>query len=133
MEAPWLRNDRHVSMNNITEIPGTQFEYAVRTAKQPVLVHFYTSWSGQCRILAESLEMLAGDLAGQLSIRAANLEDHPELARCYGITDVPTLILFHNGSPIARFAGLVSPRELKAGLQGLLADYAPPRRNGNCL
>lgn len=117
-------------MNNVIEIPGAQFEREMRTATQPVLVHFYTSSSGQCRILAQSLETLASKLAGELSIRQANLDDHAELARRYSITDVSTLILFDNGAPIACFAGSICPRELKAHLYGLLADYAPPRGRG---
>jgi thioredoxin 1 len=116
-------------MNNVIEIPGAQFEREMRTAPQPVLVHFYTSSSGQCRILAQSLETLAGELAGELSIRQANLDDHPELAQRYRITDVSTLILFDNGAAIAGFAGSICPGELKAHLLGLLADYAPPRGN----
>jgi thioredoxin-like negative regulator of GroEL len=131
IEAPWLSNKGHVLMNNVIEIPGAQFEREMQTATQPVLVHFYTSSSGQCRILAQSLETLASELAGEVSIRKANLDDHPELARRYSITDVPTLILFDNGAPIAAFGGSISPRELKAHLQGLLADYAPPRGSGN--
>lgn len=118
-------------MNTVIEIPGAEFERGMQTAPQPVLVHFYTSWSGQCRILAQSLETLAGELAGELSLRKTNLDDHPELAQRYRITDVPTLILFDQGLPIAGFAGLICPGELKAHLQGLLADYALPCGNGN--
>jgi thioredoxin-like negative regulator of GroEL len=116
-------------MNNLIEIQSAQFEREIQTATLPVLVHFYTSWSGQCRILAQSLETLAGELAGELSLRKANLDDHPELAQRYRITDVPTLILFDQGAPIAGFAGSICLGELKAHLQGLLADYAPPRGN----
>ena len=51
-------------MKNVIEISGAQFGREMRTAAQPVLVHFYTSWSGSCRILAPALETLAGELAG---------------------------------------------------------------------
>lgn len=117
-------------MSSVIEIPGAQFEHEMQTATRPVLVHFYTSWSGQCRILAQSLEALADDIAGDLSIRKVNLAAHPELAGRYRITDVPTLILFDNGAPIACVTGSVSLRELKAHVHGLLADYAPPHGSG---
>jgi thioredoxin-like negative regulator of GroEL len=94
-------------------------------------VHFYTWWSTQCRNLAQSLETLAGELLGELSIRQVNLADQPELTRSYRITDVPILILFDDGAPIAGFAGSIAPRELKASLHGLLADYALPLGSGN--
>lgn len=87
-------------MNNAIEIPGAQFERELRTAAHPVLVHFYTSWSGQGRIPAPLLEALAGELAGDLSLRTLNLDAHPELAARYRITDVPALILFDHGAPL---------------------------------
>lgn len=118
-------------MKNVTEIPGTHFGRQMLSATQPVLVHFYTSWSGPCHILAPALETLAGELAGELNIRQANLDKHPELARCYHLTEVPALILFDSGLPIAVFDGSISPRELKPQLQGLLADYALPHAREN--
>jgi thioredoxin 1 len=118
-------------MKTVIEIDGAQFGREMQSAKQPVLVHFYTSWSGPCRIVAPALETLAGELAGELNIRQATLDTHPELARRYHITEVPALILFDSGVPIAGFAGSISPRELKPQLQGLLADYAPPHARGN--
>lgn len=114
-------------MNTVIEVPGAQFEREMQTAMQPVLVHFYNSSSGQSRTLSLSLETLADELAGELSVRKVNLDDHPELGRRYNITVVPTLILFDNNAPIAAFAGPLCPSEVKVHLQGLLADYAPTR------
>lgn len=116
-------------MNTVIEIPGAQFERELRIAAQPVLVHFFSSSSGQIRIPSPSLETLADELAGELSVRKLDLDGQPELGRRYNLTVVPTLILFDNGTPIAAFAGSICPRELKAHLQGLLADYAPTRGN----
>jgi thioredoxin 1 len=118
-------------MKNVTEISGAQFGRQMQSARQPVLVHFYTSWSGPCRILAPALETLAGELAGELNIRQTNLDQHPELARHYHLTDVPALILFDGGVPIAIFDGTSSPPELRAHVKGLLADYALPHLRGN--
>lgn len=114
-------------MNNLIEIPGAQFEREMQTATQPVLVHFYSPSSGQCRILSPSLEALARALEDELTIGQVNLDHCPELAGRYGIARVPTLILFAHGAPIEFYEGLRSPTELKARLQGSLADYAPLR------
>ncbi len=111
-------------MKNVIEIPGAQFGRQLQSARQPVLVHFYASWSGPSHILFPVLETLAAELAGELNIRQTNLDNHPELARRYDLTKVPALILFDRGTPIAVFDGSSSPRELKPQLQGLLADYA---------
>jgi thioredoxin 1 len=113
-------------MKRVTELQGQQFEREARGPTGPVLVHFRTSWCGQCRILAPSLETLAGELEGQLRVVEVNLDDCPEVAGQYGITQVPSLILFENGTPIECFDALTSPEELKARLQGVLADYSLP-------
>jgi thioredoxin 1 len=111
-------------MKRVTELQGRQFERAWRSLTGPVLVHFRTSWCGQCQILAPSLEALAGELEAHLRIADVNLDDGPELAAQFGITQVPTLILFENGTPIDCFDAMTAPEELKARLQGVLADYS---------
>ncbi|MCL4176811.1 MAG: thioredoxin family protein [Verrucomicrobia bacterium] len=113
-------------MRKVTELQAKPLEREECWPTGPVLVHFRTSWCGQCRILAPSLETLAGELEGQLRIAEVNLDDCPEVAGRYGITQVPTLILFENGAPIECFDALSSPDELKVRLQGVLADYSAP-------
>ena len=111
-------------MKTVIEIQGEEFERELRSMSKPVLVHFHTSWCGQCRILAPSLAALAGDLEDELRVAAVNLDHCPELARRYGITSIATLILFNNGAPIAYLDTSMPPRQMRAQLQGLLADYA---------
>jgi thioredoxin 1 len=111
-------------MQTLIEIQGAECERELRAAAQPVLVLFYTSWSGQCRILAPSLEGLAAELGDELQVAKVNLDHCPELARHHGITNVPALILFDDGAPVACLDVSMSPRQMKAQLQGLLADYA---------
>ncbi len=114
-------------MKTVLEYPNTGFEREIKSAVEPVLVHFYTSWCGQCQILAPSLARLARELEAELEVAEVNLDHNPELAGRYGVFTVPTLILFHNGVPIDRFEGSPSVQELKARLQGVLADYAAER------
>jgi thioredoxin 1 len=116
-------------MKTVSEIRGEAFQRAIQAAAGPVLAHFYTSWSAQCRILTPSLEALASELEDELQVAKVNLDHCPELARGYGINDVPTLILFDNGVPIASLDAWMSPQQMKAQLQGLLADYATQRGN----
>jgi thioredoxin 1 len=113
-------------MKRVTERQGHQLEREWRSVTGPVLVHFRTSWCGQCHILASALEALVGDLEVELSMVEVNLDDGPELAAQFGIIQVPTLILFENGTPIECFDAWTSPAELKARLQGVLADYSTP-------
>lgn len=114
-------------MKTVLEIPGAEFEREIRSAMEPLLVLFYTSWCGRCQILAPSLARLASELEDELQVARVNLDHSPELAGCYGVFTVPTLILFDCGVPIECFEGVPSFPELKARLQGVLADYAASR------
>jgi len=111
-------------MKTVLEIPGAEFEREIRSAAEPVLVLFYTSWCGQCQILAPSLARLASELDDELKVAKVNLDHSPKLAGRYSITKVPTMILFDNGLPIECVEGVPSFQEFKARLQGVLADYA---------
>ena len=112
-------------MNRFIETPGIQLESELKTAPRPVLVRFCIRSSGSRQMPARSLETLAGELAGELDCRKINLDDHPELARRYHLSELPAWILFDHGVPVAGFADSISARCLLARVQGLLADYAP--------
>jgi thioredoxin 1 len=111
-------------MNKIAEIQGAQCKRELRSAATPMLVLFCASWCGQCQILAPSLAELASELENELKVAQVNLDPSPELAERYSITQVPTLILFDKGVPIDYVQGMPSVEELKARLQGVLADYS---------
>jgi len=109
-------------MNKIVEVTEESFGAAVLAAKKPVLVDFFAPWCGPCQMLAPLLAKLAEESGGQLTIVKANVDETFALAERYGITGVPTLILFENGKPAGRTVGLPSPRELRNWLQSVLAD-----------
>lgn len=110
-------------MKTVIEISGNEFERKLRAATKPVLVHFYASWSGRCRILDPSLERLAAEMGAELQVAKLNLDQYPQLARSYGVAEVPALILFEDGSPVACLDASMSSSQMKVDLQGLLADY----------
>lgn len=111
-------------MKSVLEIPGEEFERTIQAAAKPVLVHFCTSWCGRCQILAPALAVLAAELQDELQVAELNLDHCPELTKHYGVTEVPTLILFDNGTPIVWLDTWMPLRQMRAHLQGVLADYA---------
>jgi thioredoxin 1 len=103
-------------MNNITELTETRFETEVLRAPGPVLVDFYAPWCGPCKMLAPLLEQLAGELAGKVKFAKMNVDEAPNLANQYGITGVPTLMLFRDGKVADQVVGFPGQSQLKAWL-----------------
>ena len=108
-------------MKNIVQVTDENFSSAVLAAEGPVLVDFFATWCGPCQMLAPLLEKLAEEFAGQLIVAKVNVDEAYELAERYGITGVPTLILFQNGKPAGRTVGLASPSQLRSWLQNFVA------------
>ena len=103
-------------MKNIIELNETNFESEVLKAAGPVLVDFYASCCGPCKMLAPLLEQLAGELAGKLKFVKLNVDDAPELSADHEITGVPTLMLFRGGNVVDQVVGFPGPCALKAWL-----------------
>jgi len=103
------------------ELNGQIFEQEVIQATSPVLVDFYAPWCGPCKMLAPALESLAAEFAGRIKFAKVNVDEAGELAVRYGISGVPTLLLFNNGQVVDTLVGLAPPHTLKARLEAALS------------
>lgn len=95
-------------------VNSTDFQAKVLEASGPVLVDFSATWCGPCQMLAPVIEQLAGELAGRLSVFTVDIDQNPVLASRYGVSAVPTLILFENGQVIRKTMGYQSKDKLLA-------------------
>jgi thioredoxin 1 len=86
----------------------------------PVLVEIEADWSGTCHIISPILDHLAHIYKGRILIGKLNVETNKQLAREYGVTELPLLLFFKNGNLIDHIIGAVSKSELEAKLQYLL-------------
>ncbi|CAI5478675.1 unnamed protein product [Closterium sp. Yama58-4] len=86
-----------------------------------VLVDFYATWCGPCKHMAGVLQSLSHRLLASVKIVKIDTEKYPALASQYGITALPTIVLFRHGRPVDRIEGVLPPEELILRLGSLLA------------
>jgi thioredoxin len=98
----------------------TSFEDLLASAEKPVLVDFYATWCGPCRMLAPILDQVQALLKGKLQIVKIDTDRYPELASQYEIHALPTLVLFKQGQPVERLEGVMPPEQLISVLTPLL-------------
>ena len=102
-------------MKTVT-LTQTTFDSTINSSSAPVLVDFWAEWCGPCKMLAPVLDEIATEQADKSVIAKVNIDESPELAVRFGITSIPTLIVFKNGQPVRTLSGVQSRRELSRTL-----------------
>jgi len=103
----------------VPEFDDNNFESEVLNANGPVLVDFWAPWCGPCRQIAPVIEQLAGENQGAIKIGKLNVDDAPNSAQSYGVSSIPTLMLFKNGEVVDRFVGVQPKNRLQQAIDAV--------------
>jgi thioredoxin 1 len=106
-------------MANTVTVTDQSFKDDVLSSDKLVLVDFWATWCGPCRMVAPVLEEIAGEYAETLTVAKLDVDANPVTSRDYQVFSIPTLILFKGGEPVRQIVGA----KPKAALLADLADY----------
>ena len=89
----------------VIEITEDNFEELISN-DNPTLIDFWAPWCGPCRALGPTIDKLASDFDGQAQIGKLNIDEHPQLAARFGVSSIPTVMVFKGGDRTDQFVGL---------------------------
>ena len=99
-----------------TVIDTSNFINEVLNSDKPVLIDFWASWCGPCRMLSPVVEEIAAEYEGKIKVGKINIDEQPQLAAKYNVASIPTLMLFKNGKPVNTSVGVKPKRVIEAML-----------------
>ena len=106
-------------MSEIT-VTLQNFDTEVLQSDKPVLLDFWATWCGPCKMIAPAVAEIAAEYAGKVKVGKVNVDDEPELATQFGITGIPTLLLLKDGEIADQAVGYRPKAALAAMLDAVL-------------
>jgi thioredoxin 1 len=105
--------------NNTVDVTDATFDADVLRSDKTVVVDFWATWCGPCKMVAPVLDEIAGENKDKLTVAKLDIDANPETARSFNVMSIPTMIVFQGGKPVKQIVGA----KPKAALLSDLADY----------
>jgi thioredoxin 1 len=102
-----------MATENVQTFTDSNFEESVMKAGQPVLVDFWAEWCGPCKRLAPTIDALATEYQGKVTVGKLNVDDNPNTAFKFQIRGIPAMLVFKGGQVVEQVVGLTPKEELK--------------------
>jgi len=97
---------------NVKTFTTDNWNQDVLGSDKPVLVDYWASWCGPCRMVAPIVEELAGEYAGKVVIGKLNVDENPAISSQYGVMSIPTLAVFKDGKIVDKIVGFRGKADL---------------------
>jgi thioredoxin 1 len=91
----------------VIHMDSTKFAETIKNSKVPVIIDYSAQWCGPCRMMAPIFERLANDFSGKIIFGKVDIDEEQGIASAFGVTAVPTFIIFKDGKPVNRVLGAV--------------------------
>jgi len=102
-----------MAAENVQTFTDANFEETVMKAGQPVLVDFWAEWCGPCKRLGPTIDALASEYTGKVTIGKLNVDENPATAFKFQIRGIPAMLVFKGGQVVEQVVGLTPKEELK--------------------
>ncbi|MFQ5543496.1 MAG: thioredoxin [Nitrospiria bacterium] len=108
-------------MANTIDVTSQSWDQEVINASGAVMVDFWASWCGPCKMIAPAIEELAEEYSGRLKVCKLNTDESPDISSRYQIMGIPSLLFFKDGKTIDKIVGAASKKQFKEKIDSILS------------
>jgi thioredoxin 1 len=110
-----------MTTSRATTLTDAIFQDEVLKSEQPVLVDFWAAWCAPCRAVGPTIGDLAETNAGRVKIGKVNVDENSEIPQKYGVSSIPTVLVFKNGKVVETLVGVQSRERYQQAIENVVA------------
>ena len=108
-----MKEEFSMSSEKVVVVTDAEFDSTVLQSETPVVLDFWAEWCQPCKMLAPTVEEIAGEYEDKVKVGKLNVDDNPNTATKYGIRGIPTLLFFKGGQVVQQITGVKSKTEIQ--------------------